>query len=333
MIDARLSLALDGGGLEFPEAGKIAVFRPSVEADLVGLPVERCQIIHDFKTFYDAWTERGYDVVRNTKDRYAAVIVCLPRAKAEARALIAEACAVSDGPVVIDGQKTDGADSILREMRGRVTVAGPIAKAHGKLFWIGPAATDFFADWHAGPALTDAGFWTAPGVFSADGIDLASALLAEALPEKLGTEVVDLGAGWGYLSAHALTRPDIDKMHVVEAGHMALECARHNVTDERARFHWADATTWEPPHSMDCVIMNPPFHTGRAAEPQIGQAFVAAAARILSMHGTLWMVANRHLPYEAELKKRFAHVEEIGGDARFKLFHAARPLRVRRART
>ena len=81
---------------------------------------------------------------------------------------------------------------------------------------------------------------------------------------------------------------------------------------------------------MDTVLMNPPFHTGRAAEPQIGQAFVAAAARILSLQGNLRMVANRHLPYEAELKKRFAHVEEIGGDARFKLFHAARPLRGRR---
>ena len=76
--------------------------------------------------------------------------------------------------------------------------------------------------------------------------------------------------------------------------------------------------------------MNPPFHQGRAAEPQIGQAFVSAAARILSPSGGLWMVANRHLPYEAELKTRFVQVTEIGGDARFKLFHAARPIRVRR---
>ena len=68
----------------------------------------------------------------------------------------------------------------------------------------------------------------------------------------------------------------------------------------------------------------------RAAEPQIGQAFVTAAARILSPSGGLWMVANRHLPYEAELKTRFAQVTEIGGDARFKLFHAARPIRMRR---
>jgi 16S rRNA (guanine1207-N2)-methyltransferase len=42
------------------------------------------------------------------------------------------------------------------------------------------------------------------------------------------------------------------------------------------------------------------------------------------------MVANRHLPYERELKMRFAQVEEIGGDARFKLFHAARPTSGRR---
>ncbi len=189
---------------------------------------------------------------------------------------------------------------------------------------------DFFADWAEGPALTDGGFWTAPGVFSADGVDLASALLADVLPEKLGVQVADLGAGWGFLSAHVLTREDVEAVHLVEAGHMALECARHNVTDTRAQFHWADATTWEPPHRMDTVVMNPPFHTTRAAEPAIGQAFVAAAARVLTANGTLWMVANRHLPYEAELKKRFADVEEIGGDARFKLFCARRPVRRKR---
>ena len=330
MIDARLQLALDGGGLELPAEGTIAVFQPPRDSDLPGLDKDRGQIIHDFKPDYDAWAGRGYDVVRTIKDRYAACIVCLPRAKAEARAVIAAACEVCDGIVVIDGQKTDGADSVLREMRDRVTVQGPISKAHGKMFWISEPAAEFFSDWRQGPELTEGGFWTAPGVFSADGVDLASALLVDALPEKLGSEVADLGAGWGFLSAHALTRPEIKNLYLVEAGHMALECARRNVTDDRASFAWEDATSWEPPHRMDSVIMNPPFHIGRAAEPQIGQAFVATAARILSPQGKLWMVANRHLPYEAELKTRFAHVEEIGGDARFKLFHAARPLRKRR---
>lgn len=330
MIDARLQAALSGGGLDLPDEGRIAVFRPVENADLAGLDPERCDIIHDFKPVYDAWAARGYTALTVPAGPYAAAIVSLPRAKAEARAMIAEACARTEGPVVVDGQKIDGVDSLLKEMRARVSVSGPISKAHGKLFWITEAAADFFADWAQGPAQTDGGFWTAPGVFSADDIDLASALLVDALPKKLGAEVVDLGAGWGFLSAHVLTRPEVKTVHLVEAGYMALECARRNVADERAKFYWADATDWTPPHRLDAVVMNPPFHTGRASEPRLGQAFVAAAARLLSGQGQLWMVANRHLPYEAELKTRFSHVEELGGDARFKLFHAARPSRGKR---
>ena len=178
--------------------------------------------------------------------------------------------------------------------------------------------------------MTDGGFWTAPGVFSADAVDPASELLAQALPDKLGKQVGDLGAGWGYLSAHVLTRATVEAVHLVEADHMALECARRNVTDPRAVFHWADATTWSAPVRLDGIVMNPPFHTGRAADPALGQAFVQAAAARLGPQGALWMVANRHLPYEQTLQAAFAHVVEIGGDSRFKLFHATRPKRLTR---
>lgn len=330
MLDQRLPLALDGGGLTWPETGAIAVFGPSPELDLDDIPKDRARIIHDFYPAHAAWSARGFDVSVNSDDRYAAVLVCLPRAKLEARAMIASACAQSDGVVVIDGQKTDGIEGILKSMKARVTVHGPVTKAHGKLFWIESPVADQFSDWAAGPAVTEGGFWTAPGVFSADGVDIASALLADALPAKLGKQVCDMGAGWGFLSAHVLTREGVEAVQLVEAGHMALECARRNVSDPRAQFHWADGTDWSPDHKIDTIVMNPPFHIGRATEPQIGQAFIASAARLLTPQGHLWMVANRHLPYEAELKTRFAQVEEIGGDARFKLFHASRPLRKRR---
>ena len=330
MLDSRLPLALDGGGLEWPESGPIAVFAPSADADLDGVPKDRAEIIQDYYPAHAAWAARGFNVNVLSEGRYSAAVVCLPRSKKEARAMIAKACALSDGVVVIDGQKTDGVESILKAMRARVTVHGPVTKTHGKLFWIDAPAADCFADWEAGPSLTEGGFWTAPGVFSADGVDLASALLADALPQKMGKQVCDLGAGWGFLSAHVLTREGVEAVHLVEAGYLALECAKRNVTDPRARFHWADGTDWTPEHKIDTIVMNPPFHVGRAAEPQIGQAFVASAARLLAPQGHLWMVANRHLPYEAELKTRFAQVEEIGGDARFKLFHASRPLRKRR---
>ncbi|WP_300058910.1 methyltransferase [uncultured Roseobacter sp.] len=327
MIDARLSLALDQGGLELPSRGRLGVFNPPVGAALPGLPKDRAQIIADLKPDVDQWRHRGYDCVVEPQQLYGLSIVSLPRAKTAARALVAEAASRTDGTVVINGQKTDGIDSLLRDVRKRTDVAGPINKGHGKLFWVAAGDQNPFEDWASGPALTDGGFWTAPGLFSADGIDPASALLAASLPETLGHRVADLGAGWGFLSAHVLTRSDVEELHLVEAGHMALECAKHNVTDPRARFHWADATDWRPSDHVDAVVMNPPFHVGRAAEPTVGQAFIQAAAKMLTSQGQLWMVANRHLPYEATLNAFFAKTTELAGDRLFKLFHASRPRR------
>lgn len=327
MLDTRLALAVEDQGLVLPGEGIIAVVNPPQDAALDALRNYTIEIVDGFKPSHDMWRARGHDAVVAVGHEYSAVIVSLPRAKTDARAMIAAAMDASAGLVVIDGQKTDGVDSLLKDMRKRVPVFGPISKAHGKLFWCVDPAPDAFADWRAGPELTPGGFWTAPGVFSADAIDPASALLVAALPDHLGRQVGDLGAGWGYISAHVLTREDVDAVHLVEANHMALECARRNVTDPRAEFHWADACAWSPPEKLDAVVMNPPFHKGRAADPTLGQAFVSAAAGALVAGGNLWMVANRHLPYEQTLQRHFAKVLDLGGDNRFKLFHASRPVR------
>jgi 16S rRNA (guanine1207-N2)-methyltransferase len=256
------------------------------------------------------------------------VVVVLPRSKALARGLIAAACSISAGVVIVDGQKTDGVDSILKDCRKRGEVTEVMSKAHGKLFVLRGHAGDF-ADW----ALPDApqqvgeGFVTVPGIFSADGVDPASRLLADTLPRTIGKTVADLGAGWGYLARRVLERAEITALHLVEDDHAALDCARRNVDDPRAQFHWADATAWRPGQPLDAVVMNPPFHTGRAAEPALGQAFIASAAACLAPHGRLWLVANRHLPYEVTLAQHFASHEEIAGDNRFKVLVAQRPTR------
>ena len=321
MIGDRLPLALEA--VTLPDDGALAVLHPAIDADLSALPIDRVHVVSPMVTVCDAFAARGYTVSPELPaGRFAATVVCLTRARAEARALISRAVAQTDSWVIVDGQKTDGADSMLKAVRQRAEVGGPIAKAHGKVFWLHGGAD--FADWAAGPELHAGGFWTAPGVFSADGVDTASALLAEALPEAMVGTVADLGAGWGYLSAHVLTR-DVEAVHLVEAHDMALQCARHNVTDARAQFHWADATNWTPPALVDAVVMNPPFHTSRKGEPALGRAFIAAAARILRPHGALWMVANRHLPYEEALDQSFAKVVDLDGDARFKLVRAERP--------
>ncbi|WP_428927693.1 class I SAM-dependent methyltransferase [Marinibacterium sp. SX1] len=327
-MSARLSLALDSG-LELPEAGRILLLHPAGAADLSALPADRLLAVQPLRPDWVALDRRGIAAVPELdgEERFAAAVVFVPRAKDLARALVALACRVTDGPVVIDGAKTDGVEPLLKALRPRADLQGNLSKAHGKIAWFdaGPVAED----WAEAPREVD-GFRTRPGVFSADGIDPASAMLAGHLPERPGGHVVDLGAGWGYLSAGLLGDAGLKRLDLVEADHRALSCARAVIDDPRVAFHWADAREWRPEGAADAVVMNPPFHAGRAADPGLGRAFIEAAARMLTGSGRLWMVANRHLPYEQTLAEFFAQAEEIGGDGRFKILRAERPSRRRR---
>ena len=328
MSHPRISLALQADAFRLPPMGEVAVFGPARDISDLGPNVV---VQSHLATDHAYWQARNVTVVLALATRPQLSVVFLPRAKALARGLVAQALAETDGPVVVDGQKTDGIDSLLKDLRGKAEVGQVISKAHGKLFVVS-AAPDALAAWRlpAAPLQVAGGFVTMPGVFSADGIDPASQLLAQALPADLGRQVADLGAGWGYLSAQLLARDKIETLHLVEVDHSALDCARQNVPDPRAQFHWADATLWRPKKALDCVVMNPPFHTTRSADPDLGRAFIAAAAAVLAPQGRLFMVANRHLPYEPALAQHFGQVTEFGGDARFKLLAGERPARLRR---
>lgn len=327
MSHSRLSLAVAEHGLALPSEGRVAVFAPRIGYDLSALPKDRVDVIQILKPDFDAFEAQGFATSVKETGRYALAIVVLPRAKAQAKDLIARAAACAD-LVVVDGQKTDGIDGLYKSCRKMAVVQGSFTKSHGRMFWFSGGE---FEDWHAAQLpLVGNRYVTRAGVFSADGIDPASGMLADALPTKLGRVVADLGAGWGFLSSKIAQRESVEVLHLVEADNVALECARENVTDPRAQFHWADATRFKPGHRVDTVVMNPPFHTTRKAEPAIGEAFIRAAAKMLAPSGQLWMVANRHLPYEGVLQDSFQQVEAVAGDTRFKVLLAQRPARARK---
>lgn len=329
MRSARLELALNCGAIVLPRTGAIAVIRPRAGDDLSPLPRDQLVIVTGFRPDYDAFQQQGYSVADVPTGPYNAVILCLPRAKAEARALLAEAVkmVVPGGMIIVDGQKTDGIDSVYKDLRSVVAVSEPLAKAHGKVFSF--AAGSELADWTTASKIIEGGFVTRPGVFSADGPDRGSMLLAAALPAKLPARVVDLGAGWGYLAAAILVRNGVTNLDLIEAEKSALACARQNISDPRAVFHWADATTFRPDQPVGAVVCNPPFHTTRDPDPALGLAFLRASHRMLAASGTLYLVANRHLPYDRMLTTLFREVEVIGGDIVFKVTRAAFPIRDR----
>ena len=294
----------------------------------------RVVIVQDNFTDHQALKARGFQVATSgttgAGGEFDAAVVFLSRARAATRARIAQAVQhLRPGASLwVDGQKTDGIDAVMKELRALVAVNEVQSRAHGKIFRVEMSQPGWLpGDWAARDHAAAPGMVTRPGVFSADGPDPASQALAAHLPEKLPTRMVDLGAGWGWLSAELLKRPGLDVLHLVEADAVALDCARRNVTDPRAQFHWADALEFRLSEPVNGVVMNPPFHQGRAADPRLGAGFIRSAAALLTGAGRLWMVANRHLPYEQVLRECFADVSELGGDSRFKILTATGAIR------
>ncbi len=221
----------------------------------------------------------------------------------------------------------------VAEAAGEVT---NLSKHHCRVFWATKSAAldeAMLSEWRTQGGLRrvlEGKYWSQPGFFSWDEVDGGSAMLADHLPSDLKGHGADLGAGWGYLSAQVVTRcDDVTAMDLLEADREALEAARRNLgqlqSPCRIQCQWADVPNEVPTGRYDFVVMNPPFHDGRAADHLLGAKFIAAAARALKADGSLWMVANRHLPYEHLLEEAFTEKTLVAQDGGFKVLHARGP--------
>ncbi len=330
----RLALALETGALSLPLSGPVVVLRAEPSEFLMEVPADRLLCEQSFRPTCDDLDHAGIESSRRIGIEGAAMaVVNLTRSRAENLGNAARALRMlaPGGKLVINGSKTDGIDSLLRQIGAHVPVDDAYIKFHGRVAWL--TRPDLIPDevtaWErsAGPVRNEEGFVTCPGIFSAELADPGSRRLAETFSGRLKGHVADLGAGYGWLSAKALEAcPEITAIDLFEAEALALDAARENVTDPRAQFHWSDvAGLTRGPVRYDAVICNPPFHVGRAADPTLGAAFLAAAARILKPNGSLHLVANRQLPYERTLNELFIEVERSFADTRYKGYLAKRP--------
>lgn len=172
-----------------------------------------------------------------------------------------------------------------------------------------------------GPQRVEAlGLWSQPGIFSWDRIDPGSALLLSVLPAFTGRGA-DLGCGIGILARAVLASPSVTQLALIDIDRRAITAARHNLEDARIAFHWADARKIQLT-GLDFIVMNPPFHEEGVEDKALGQAFVQRAQQMLRDGGLLWLVANRHLPYEALLAGAFSSVTLHADGHGFKVYEA-----------
>ena len=177
------------------------------------------------------------------------------------------------------------------------------------------------------PKRNTDGFVTTAGIFSKNRVDPASRFLADHFNQKIRGSVADLGAGWGYLSFMALHKSTwITDITLYEDNFNAIENAKINIDNKKAKFEWTDITTnIRLERKFDAIICNPPFHTGRKTAVNLGISFLIISSKMLKKSGRLWLVLNNHIPYEKELTRIFKNFYVLKETKSYKIVIAERP--------
>ena len=332
------------GAIPMP-AGEALFLGARAGAWLHAWPRAKFACVQTSRPLADALERAGARTVpASGSPRCALVLALPPRQRDESRALLAHAlqCALPGGLVVASQPNNAGARSGEADLE---RLAGPLrslSKHHCRVFWAtasgdaidGALAAEWLGLDRIRP-IAGGRFVSRPGLFAWDRIDATSALLAAHLPDTLRGRVADLGAGYGYLACEIVRRcPGVVALDLYEAEQRALEPARINLgramrdagREPAIEVLWHDVSAGLP-RRYDAIVGNPPFHQGRADRPELGRAFIVAAAQALLPDGVLWLVANRHLAYEATLEAGFAEVRHAGVRDGFKVIEARRPRR------
>ncbi len=268
------------------------------------------------------------DMASIPDESFTAIAVRAPAGAVERRFVLAQALRIlaPGGRLTAFAPKDRGGLRLRKELEALGGEVGESARRHNRIcVVIRPAQIKNLAETIAAGAprqIGENGLWTQPGVFSWDRLDAGTNALLQVLPEFSGAGA-DFGAGIGLLALNVLASKKVTKLTLVELDRRAVEVAKRNVDDPRADFVWGDVRYDAAGlKDLDFVVSNPPFHDGGGEDKTLGQAFIRAAADALRKGGALWIVANRHLPYEAILAESFGKVRLVGEGGGYKVFEA-----------
>jgi len=334
-----LVLPLETGQIELPQSARVLVMRVRAGLSLRALDGFDLTLEQSFAPDRDALQAEGRRVLPEVDSRdFDAVFVLPARQRREARAQLARAAALvrGGGMVVACAPNSEGAKTLESDFTALMGGCEKLVKNKCRTVWQTVAApsvnTGLIGEWQSLDApreVMEGAFQSRRGLFAWDRIDPATALLIRQLPQDLSGRGADLGAGFGVLARGLLDKaPKVAALDLYEAEKRGLDLAQENLAAHRDRVTltgiWSDVTKGiEGPY--DFIVTNPPFHqAGSAGRTDVGQGFLRAAATGLRSGGQLFLVANRHLPYEHTLNEAFASVEMLADEGGYKVIRAVK---------
>ncbi len=264
--------------------------------------------------------QRGLKAFARTEElqaQYDAVFINCPKQQEETEGLLALALERSRGFVMAVAANDAGGKRLVKLFEAYGVETHQLSKDRCQIIWTSHAQAASRNAIEENLALLlphplEMGgqeWWTVPGLFGWNKIDVGSKLLMEHLPADISGRVADFGCGFGYLTRTVLQQcPAVSFIDAFDVDARAVEVTKRNSGD-KVNVFWQDMRQFSPTPQYDAVIMNPPFHSGKDEDIGLGEAFIRHAWASLRQGGRLFMVANRNLPYEQivpQLKQVFA---------------------------
>lgn len=134
---------------------------------------------------------------------------------------------------------------------------------------------------------------TSGGIFSPRGLDKGTAVLLEEAPDPVGTELLDLGCGWGPLTiALAHCAEPGARVTAVDVNERSLGLTRDNAAGAGAGAVEALLPEQVPTdRRFDTIWSNPPIRIGKDALHELLLLWLPR----LDQDGTAWLVVQKNL--------------------------------------
>ncbi|HKI59738.1 MAG TPA: methyltransferase [Mariprofundaceae bacterium] len=292
-------------------------------------------VLQHFKPEHDELLRLGLNCSQTLEGEFDLILLSPAKNKQQTLGWMAEAMKhlVDGGKLLMACTNNHGAKSYESALKTLAGGVGSLSKSKCRVFSARKSVSlnhELTVQWindAKAATIESHGLLSQPGLFSWDRPDIGSTLLLKHLPDSLTGAGMDLCCGYGFLSAHILEKnPDIKSLYLIEADHMALNCAEANTKPwaGKCQPHWLDAASDPLPLKLDWIVCNPPFHTGQRQDIELGQTIVANGCKSLKRAGKLYLVANRKLPYEAVLDRMLMRHRIIVQEQGFKVIEATK---------
>ncbi|PWQ94006.1 50S rRNA methyltransferase [Leucothrix arctica] len=162
-------------------------------------------------------------------------------------------------------------------------------------------------------------------LFSREHLDLGARFFLTQYTEmpKNAKHVIDLASGNGVLGIKYQQMSPDAQISFLDESYMAVASSKENYEatfpdiEAAASFLATDGLRGIESQSVDLILCNPPFHQQHVVGEQIAMDMFLESKRCLAQGGSLWVVANVHLAYQAKLTQMFGNCRTVDSDKRF----------------